>query len=74
MSQHKEISQVANLDEVLQRGTALSDMQNKSSDLLGFSKKYREDAKKINARSKWVCNASFVQCFNRTYKDYKNIL
>jgi len=42
---------VANLDEVLQRGTALSDMQNKSSDLLGFSKKYREDAKKINARS-----------------------
>ena len=43
---------VANLDEVLQRGTALSDMQNKSSDLLGFSKKYREDAKKINARSK----------------------
>ena len=49
-----KLLKVANLDEVLQRGTALSDMQNKSSDLLGFSKKYREDAKKINARSKWV--------------------
>lgn len=43
---------VANLDEVLQRGTALSDIQNKSSSLASFSAKYREDAKKINQRSK----------------------
>jgi len=42
---------VANLDEVLQRGTALSDIQNKSSSLASFSAKYREDAKKINQRS-----------------------
>ena len=45
-------SLVANLDEVLQRGTALSDIQNKSSSLASFSAKYREDAKKINQRSK----------------------
>ena len=37
------------MDEVLQRGTALSDIQNKSSSLASFSAKYREDAKKIKA-------------------------
>ena len=44
---------VANLDEVLQRGTALTDMQAQSSNLLGYSKKYREDTKKLNAKSKY---------------------
>lgn len=51
-SNSKFLNLVANLDEVLQRGTALSDIQNKSSSLASFSAKYREDAKKINQRSK----------------------
>jgi vesicle transport protein SEC22 len=42
---------VANLDEVLQRGTSLDSMVGKSQNLLGYSQKYREDAKALNRRS-----------------------
>jgi len=37
---------VANLDEVLQRGTGLDVIQNKSNNLLAYSQQYRDDAKK----------------------------
>lgn len=42
---------VANLDEVLQRGTSLDVIQNKSSNLLSYSQQYRDDAKKLNMTS-----------------------
>jgi len=42
---------VANLDEVLQRGTGLDVIQNKSNNLLAYSQQYRDDAKKLNMSS-----------------------
>ncbi|XP_034038778.1 vesicle-trafficking protein SEC22b-A [Thalassophryne amazonica] len=42
---------VANIEEVLQRGEALSALDTKASDLSGLSKKYRSDAKYLNIRS-----------------------
>ncbi|CAJ1071921.1 vesicle-trafficking protein SEC22b-A [Xyrichtys novacula] len=45
---------VANIEEVLQRGEALSDLDNKASNLFGMSQKYRSDAKYLNTRSTYA--------------------
>ncbi|XP_035656397.1 vesicle-trafficking protein SEC22b-B-like [Oncorhynchus keta] len=42
---------VANIEEVLRRGEALSALDTKASDLSSLSKKYRSDAKYLNTRS-----------------------
>jgi len=42
---------VANLDEVLQRGTSIDVIHNKSTNLLSYSQQYRDDAKKLNMSS-----------------------
>ncbi|KAF7669791.1 hypothetical protein LDENG_00124440 [Lucifuga dentata] len=42
---------VANIEEVLQRGEALSALDTKASNLSSLSKKYRNDAKYLNTRS-----------------------
>lgn len=42
---------VANLDEVLQRGTSLDVIQGKSSNLLSYSQQYRDEAKQLNMKS-----------------------
>ena len=51
---HMKLFLVANLDEVLQRGTGLDVIQNKSNNLLAYSQQYRDDAKKLNMSSKYV--------------------
>ncbi|KAJ8011265.1 hypothetical protein DPEC_G00056360 [Dallia pectoralis] len=45
---------VANIEEVLQRGEALSALDTKASDLSSLSKKYRSDAKYLNIRSTYA--------------------
>lgn len=42
---------VTNIEEVLQRGEALSALDSKASNLSTLSKKYRQDAKYLNTRS-----------------------
>lgn len=42
---------VANIEEVLQRGEALSALDSKANNLSSLSKKYRQDAKYLNMRS-----------------------
>ncbi|XP_041082016.1 vesicle-trafficking protein SEC22b-like isoform X1 [Polyodon spathula] len=42
---------VTNIEEVLQRGEALSALDSKASNLSALSKKYRQDAKYLNTRS-----------------------
>jgi vesicle transport protein SEC22 len=48
----KTIFSVANLDEVLARGTSLDVIQSKSSNLLSYSQQYRDEAKQLNRKSK----------------------
>ncbi|XP_022107934.1 vesicle-trafficking protein SEC22b-like [Acanthaster planci] len=43
---------VQNIDDVMQRGVALSDLDNKASNLSSLSKKYKQDAKYLNLRSR----------------------
>lgn len=43
---------VQNIDDVMQRGVALSELDNKASNLSSLSKKYRSDAKYLNLRSR----------------------
>ncbi|CAL8281095.1 unnamed protein product [Lota lota] len=45
---------VANIEEVLQRGEALSALDTKASNLTNLSKKYRSDAKYLNTRSTYA--------------------
>ncbi|GCC21726.1 hypothetical protein chiPu_0020201 [Chiloscyllium punctatum] len=45
---------VANIEEVLQRGEALSALDTKASSLSNLSKKYRQDAKYLNMRSTYA--------------------
>lgn len=45
---------VANIEEVLQRGEALSTLDTKASNLSNLSKKYRSDAKYLNTRSAYA--------------------
>ncbi|XP_043941669.1 vesicle-trafficking protein SEC22b-like [Protopterus annectens] len=45
---------VANIEEVLQRGEALSALDSKASNLSSLSKKYRQDAKYLNMRSTYA--------------------
>ncbi|XP_066961173.1 vesicle-trafficking protein SEC22b-like [Macrobrachium rosenbergii] len=43
-----------NIDDVLQRGAALSDLENKASGLSMMSKKYHKDAQYLNMRSTYA--------------------
>ncbi|XP_074859183.1 vesicle-trafficking protein SEC22b isoform X2 [Carettochelys insculpta] len=45
---------VANIEEVLQRGEALSALDSKANSLSSLSKKYRQDAKYLNMRSTYA--------------------
>ncbi|TGZ74074.1 hypothetical protein CRM22_001142 [Opisthorchis felineus] len=45
---------VQNIDDVLQRGEALSALDTRASNLSTMSKKYRQDAASLNMQSAWV--------------------
>ena len=42
---------VQNIEDVIQRGTILSELENKSANLTEMSRKYKKDAEKLNATS-----------------------
>ncbi len=42
---------VQNIDDVLQRGAILSELENKSANLTEMSRKYKKDAETLNATS-----------------------
>ncbi|CAB1444053.1 unnamed protein product [Pleuronectes platessa] len=54
---------VANIEEVLQRGEALSALDTKASNLTTLSKKYRSDAKYLNTRSAYAKVAAVTVFF-----------
>ncbi|XP_030061348.1 vesicle-trafficking protein SEC22b isoform X1 [Microcaecilia unicolor] len=54
---------VANIEEVLLRGEALSALDTKASDLSSLSKKYRQDAKYLNMRSTYAKVAAVAVFF-----------
>lgn len=54
---------VANIEEVLQRGEALSALDTKASNLSTMSKKYRSDAKYLNTRSAYAKVAAVAVFF-----------
>ncbi|XP_041848783.1 vesicle-trafficking protein SEC22b-A [Melanotaenia boesemani] len=54
---------VANIEEVLQRGEALSALDTKASNLSSLSKKYRSDAKYLNTRSTYAKVAAIAVVF-----------
>lgn len=54
---------VANIEEVLQRGEALSALDTKASNLSSLSKKYRSDAKYLNTRSTYAKVAAVAVFF-----------
>ncbi|XP_058487166.1 vesicle-trafficking protein SEC22b-A isoform X1 [Solea solea] len=54
---------VANIEEVLQRGEALSVLDTKASNLSTLSKKYRSDAKYLNTRSAYAKVAAVAVFF-----------
>jgi len=55
---------VQNIDEVLQRGAVLSELENKSQNLTEMSRKYKKDAESLNATSLAViagaCGGGFL--------------
>ncbi|CAK8673839.1 unnamed protein product [Clavelina lepadiformis] len=51
---------VSNIDDVLQRGVALSDLDDKASNLASISKKYKQDAHYLNLRSSYAKIAAVV--------------
>lgn len=53
----------ANIEEVLQRGEALSALDTKASNLSSLSKKYRSDAKYLNTRSTYAKVAAVAVFF-----------
>ncbi|XP_077359617.1 vesicle-trafficking protein SEC22b-like [Festucalex cinctus] len=54
---------VSNIEEVLQRGEALSALDTKASNLSTLSKKYRSDAKYLNTRSTYAKVAAVAVFF-----------
>lgn len=54
---------VANIEEVLQRGEALSALDSKANNLSSLSKKYRQDAKYLNMRSTYAKLAAVAVFF-----------
>lgn len=54
---------VANIEEVLQRGEALSALDSKAGNLSTMSKKYRSDAKYLNTRSTYAKLAAVAVFF-----------
>ncbi|XP_030607155.1 vesicle-trafficking protein SEC22b-A [Archocentrus centrarchus] len=54
---------VANIEEVLQRGEALSAIDTKASNLSSLSKKYRNDANYLNTRSTYAKVAAVAVVF-----------
>lgn len=54
---------VANIEEVLQRGEALSTIDTKASNLSSLSKKYRNDANYLNTRSTYAKVAAVAVVF-----------
>ncbi|KAJ6655450.1 hypothetical protein lerEdw1_005150 [Lerista edwardsae] len=54
---------VANIEEVLQRGEALSALDSKANNLSSLSKKYRQDAKYLNMRSTYAKLAAIAVFF-----------
>uniref|UniRef100_A0A3Q3XDE1 SEC22 homolog B, vesicle trafficking protein (gene/pseudogene) n=1 Tax=Mola mola TaxID=94237 RepID=A0A3Q3XDE1_MOLML len=54
---------VANIEEVLQRGEALSALDTKAGNLSALSKKYRSDAKYLNTRSTYAKVAAVAVFF-----------
>ncbi|XP_072331523.1 vesicle-trafficking protein SEC22b-like [Scyliorhinus torazame] len=53
---------VTNIEEVLQRGEALSALNTKASNLSSLSKKYQQDAKELNSRSRFTKAAATGIC------------
>lgn len=51
---------VSNIDDVLQRGVALSELGNKASDLASISTKYKKDAHMLNLRSSYAKMGALV--------------
>lgn len=51
---------VENIDDVLQRGVALSELGNKASDLASLSTKYKKDAHMLNLRSSYAKMGALV--------------
>jgi len=55
---------VQNIDDVLQRGAVLSELENKSQNLTEMSRKYKKDAESLNATSLAViagaCGGGFL--------------
>lgn len=57
---------VRNIDDVLQRGSLLADLDNKATSLAIGSQRYRNDARHLNMQStyaKFGAAAIFVICF-----------
>ncbi|XP_072297327.1 vesicle-trafficking protein SEC22b-A [Eucyclogobius newberryi] len=54
---------VANIEEVLQRGEALSDLDTKASNLSSLAKNYHSDAKYLNTRSTYAKLAAVAVVF-----------
>merc|ERR1712061_373065 len=48
---------VQNIDDVLQRGAVLSELENKSQNLTEMSRKYKKDAESLNATSLADCRS-----------------
>ncbi|KAE8291157.1 Vesicle-trafficking protein SEC22b-B SEC22 vesicle-trafficking protein-like protein B-B [Larimichthys crocea] len=59
---------VANIEEVLQRGEALSALDTKASNLSSLSKKYRSDAKYLNTRSTYAKVAAGCSLLRHTHR------
>ena len=51
---------VQNIDDVLQRGAILSELENKSANLTEMSRKYKKDAETLNATSLAVIAGSYL--------------
>lgn len=51
---------VQNIDDVLQRGETLSELDNKASNLQSMSQKYKKDAKYLNLRSSYAKIAAIL--------------
>lgn len=51
---------VQNIDDVLERGVAISELDSKASDLSAVSHKYKKDAKYLNLRSSYAKVAAIV--------------
>ena len=57
---------VQNIDDVLQRGAVLSELENKSQNLTEMSRKYKKDAESLNATSLAVIAGETTVCYHCT--------